>query len=110
MDNSPLDSSFFTAAINLVRSAQQKINRQINLTMVQTYFDIGKMIVENEQKGDERAEYGTQLITKLSQVLTEEFGSGFSKTNLRQICTVSRVDVVNFGLAICCALTIFGRG
>jgi hypothetical protein len=45
MDNSPLDSSFFTAAINLVRSAQQKINRQINLTMVQTYFEIGKMIV-----------------------------------------------------------------
>ena len=85
MDNSPLDSSFFTSAINLVRSAQQKINRQINLTMVQTYFDIGKMIVENEQKGDERAEYGTQLITKLSQVLTEEFGSGFSKTNLRQM-------------------------
>ena len=85
MNNLPLDSSFFKDAINLVRLAQQKINRQINLTMVRTYFDIGKMIVENEQKGDERAEYGAQLITKLSQVLTEEFGSGFSKTNLRQM-------------------------
>lgn len=85
MNNSSIDAPFFRNAINLVRSARNKISRQINLTMVQTYFDIGRMIVENEQSGSERAEYGKQLLVKLSEVLTIEFGSGFSETNLRQM-------------------------
>jgi hypothetical protein len=57
MDNSSLSLTFFANAIKLIRSARHKINRQINLTMVQTYFEIGRMIIDNEQKGNERAKY-----------------------------------------------------
>lgn len=85
MNNSSLSSSFFANAIKLIRSARHKIHRQINLTMVQTYFEIGRMIIDNEQKGSERAKYGKQLLVNLSEVLTKEFGSGFSETNLRQM-------------------------
>ena len=85
MNNSSLNTSFFTNAIQLIRSARHKIHRQINLTMVQTYFEIGRMIIDNEQQGSERAEYGKQLLENLSEVLTKEFGSGFSETNLRQM-------------------------
>ena len=53
--------------------------------MVITYFEIGKMIVEEEQKGKERAEYGQQLTRELSQKLSTEFGKGFSVTNIQQM-------------------------
>ena len=53
--------------------------------MVLTYFEIGKMIVEEEQKGKNRAEYGQQLISELSQRLLKEFGQGFSSTNIKQM-------------------------
>lgn len=53
--------------------------------MAQTYFEIGKMIIEEEQKGKERAEYGQQLIEELSIRLLNEFGKGFSSTNIKQM-------------------------
>ena len=53
--------------------------------MTKTYFLIGKRIVEEEQNGNERAEYGEKLIKNLSKKLTEEFGKGFSKRNLWQM-------------------------
>ena len=53
--------------------------------MVYAYFEIGRMIVEEEQQGKNRAEYGKALLQKLSAVLSEEFGKGFSVTNLRQM-------------------------
>ncbi len=51
--------------------------------MILTYWNIGKRIVEQEQCGLERAEYGKGLIAMLAQELTLEFGSGFSERNLR---------------------------
>lgn len=53
--------------------------------MVITYFEIGKMIVEEEQNGKERADYGKSLLKELTKVLTLEFGKGFSVTNLQQM-------------------------
>lgn len=53
-----------------------------NHTMVLTYFEIGRMIVEEEQNGSERAGYGKKLISTLSKKLTVDFGKGFSKRNL----------------------------
>ncbi len=76
---------FFRKAIQLIHSARNEIKRQINLTMVHTYFEIGKMIIENEQNGEDRADYGKNLIAKLAEILTKEFGAGFSATNLRQM-------------------------
>ena len=53
--------------------------------MVSTYFEIGKTIVDEEQNGAERAEYGKQLISGLSKRLSKEFGKGFSPTNIKQM-------------------------
>lgn len=53
--------------------------------MVKTYFEIGQMIVTEEQNGNQRAEYGKHLISGLSNKLTTEFGKGFSRTNLKQM-------------------------
>ena len=53
--------------------------------MVKTYFEIGRLIVEDEQKGFERAEYGKETLKNLSVKLTKEFGKGFSATNLEQM-------------------------
>ncbi len=53
--------------------------------MVKTYFEIGRLIVEDEQKGFERAEYGKETLKNLSVRLTKEFGKGFSATNLKQM-------------------------
>ena len=70
---------------NLLKEARKSIVSNINTTMTKTYFLIGKRIVEEEQSGNERAEYGENLIKNLSKRLTEEFGKGFSKTNLKQM-------------------------
>ena len=69
----------------LLNSARNSITSTINSTMAKTYFLIGKRIVEEEQKGEKRAEYGEELIKNLSLRLTEEFGKGFSKRNLWQM-------------------------
>ena len=53
--------------------------------MVYTYLEIGRMIVEEEQNGTERAEYGKQILKDLSNRLSTEFGKGFSVTNLQQM-------------------------
>ena len=70
---------------NLLKEARKNIVSNINTTMTKTYFLIGKRIVEEEQNGNERAIYGENLIKTLSKKLTEEFGKGFSKTNLKQM-------------------------
>ena len=51
--------------------------------MVEAYWNIGKLIVEEEQKGEKRAEYGNFLLKELSEKLTNDFGKGFSERNLR---------------------------
>jgi len=54
----------------------------VNTAMTRAYWAIGKRIVEEEQKGNKRAEYGSQLIKNLSIALNQEFGQGFSVANL----------------------------
>ena len=81
------NSGFFNGVAELLRQSRQTVVRQVNSTMVVTYYEIGRMIVEEEQKGSERAEYGKFLLDGLSEHLTLEFGKGFSLTNLKQIRT-----------------------
>ena len=69
----------------LLSKARQNIILNVNSTMTKTYFLIGKRIVEEEQNGNKRAEYGKNLIKILSKKLTKEFGKGFSETNLEQM-------------------------
>jgi len=74
---------FFDAVANIIRAAHKKAFRTINKVMVEAYWDVGRMIVEEEQQGQERAEYGAFLISNLSLRLTDEFGKGYTETNLR---------------------------
>lgn len=69
----------------LLKTAQNRVLQAVNTTMVSTYFEIGRMIVEEEQQGKERAKYGDQLISELSKKLTSDFGKGFSSTNIKQM-------------------------
>jgi len=68
---------------SLVHSAWQAEATAVNTLQVLTNFEIGRRIVEHEQHGEKRAAYGTELLNVLSSELTQEFGSGFSITNLR---------------------------
>jgi len=80
-----INLDFYNKIVELLKNARSKVVQTVNKTMVYTYFEIGRTIVEEEQKGKERAEYGKQIIKELSQRLTHEFGKGFSATNLKQM-------------------------
>ncbi|SEH62253.1 Predicted nuclease of restriction endonuclease-like (RecB) superfamily, DUF1016 family [Paenimyroides aquimaris] len=80
-----INTNFFSQIVDLLQFARGNVVRTINQTMVTTYFEIGRMIVEEEQGGKERAEYGKQLLKELSKVLTKEFGRGFSVENLTKM-------------------------
>jgi predicted nuclease of restriction endonuclease-like (RecB) superfamily len=61
---------------------QQRAFEQVNTLLVETYWQIGQYIVEFEQKGNERAEYGSKLLTQLSRDLKTAYGKGFSRRNV----------------------------
>ena len=69
----------------LLYSAKNRVYQTINTTMTETYFQIGKRIVEEEQGGETRAEYGKSLLKLLSVQLINEFGKGFSVDNLENM-------------------------
>lgn len=77
----------FSNVAELLHQSRQSVARQVNSAMVITYFEIGRMIVEEEQNGKDRAEYGKQLLEGLSEYLNNEFGRGFSFTNVHQMRT-----------------------
>ena len=66
----------------LMDQARNKMSREVNNILIQTYWEIGRIIVEDEQGNSDRAEYGKKLIADLSKRLTKEYGKGFSKSNL----------------------------
>jgi predicted nuclease of restriction endonuclease-like (RecB) superfamily len=78
-------ASFVEQIKQLLREAQRGAARSVNAIMVQTYFELGKRIVEHEQQGKEQSDYGAYLIERLSNELTSEFGKGYSKRNLELI-------------------------
>jgi predicted nuclease of restriction endonuclease-like (RecB) superfamily len=75
-------AEFCQAVAELLRNARSNSFRAVNFIMVETYWNVGRMIVDEEQQGKERAEYGKALIRDLSDRLTLEFGSGFGVSNL----------------------------
>ena len=70
---------------DILLTARNKVYRAANSEMVQAYWNIGRLIVEHEQNGNTRAEYGKQLLQQLSERLSAEFGKGFDETNLRKM-------------------------
>lgn len=82
-ENVIIDNSFYSDIRSILQRARNKAYAAVNSAMVEAYWNIGKRIVGEEQKGKERAEYGTNLIKKLSTALNDEFGKGFSIANLK---------------------------
>ena len=67
----------------LITQTRQQLLRRVDVAQVQTYWGIGRHIVEFEQGGQNRATYRKQLLSRLSESLTHEFGKGFDASNLR---------------------------
>ena len=78
----PHNNELFNHVVQIIEQARYKVAATVNLTMVLTYFEIGKMILEEEQQGQARAAYGKHVLKDLAQRLTERFGKGFSVENL----------------------------
>lgn len=74
--------SLLDALRELITSARKAVRHTVDAFQVVTNFEIGRRIVEHEQRGAERAEYGKALLRELSARLTEEYGRGFSRSNL----------------------------
>ena len=82
MNNKP-ETSFYNDIRAILAKARTTTYKAINSVMVEAYWLMGKRIVEEEQKGSNRAEHGTKLIKNLSIFLENEFGKGFSVANLK---------------------------
>lgn len=78
-------SKIYNDIAELLNIARAKAYHTVNSIMVETYWKIGQRIVEEEQGGATRAEYGTKLIENLSRYLTDTFGKGFSEANLQNM-------------------------
>ena len=69
----------------IMNMARQNVAKQVNSEQLFAYWNIGRVIVEYEQNSNERAGYGKETIKQLSQVLSKEFGKGFSRSNLQNM-------------------------
>src|SRR5262245_20297573 len=82
-----IDDTSYAAVLasvsELLESARHATARTVNSIMTTTYWEVGRRIVEQEQKGRGRAVYGERLIESLSADLTSRFGRGFSSVNLK---------------------------
>jgi hypothetical protein len=67
----------------LIFKAREYIEKQVNITMLMTYWNVGQAIVDHEQGGYQKAEYGKRLLKNLSRELTRQLGKGFSVSNLQ---------------------------
>ena len=85
---SPLENSvnsLYQAISVIVEDARKTVYRATNQAMVKAYWEIGRVIVEEEQAGERRAEYGKALIAGISTRLTQNFWRGFTQRNLEQM-------------------------
>ena len=80
-----INQDFLKSVSEVLAQARTNAKTAVNLSMVYAYYEIGRMIVEEEQHGQNRAAYGKQILQELSKYLTEKFGKGFSTTNLKQM-------------------------
>lgn len=77
-----ISNNYISEIKKILKNARQKAYIAVNSAMVEAYWEIGRRIVEEEQRGKERAEYGKEIVKNLSKELTEEFGKGFSRRTL----------------------------
>ena len=84
-NNDILINDMYNQISDIITNNKNKMIYQINNTLVENNFMIGKIIVENEQNGNMRAEYGKDILNKLSKKLTNKFGSGYSRSGLQNM-------------------------
>lgn len=89
------EQGFINDIKQLLAEARRQVVKEINTVMLQTYLEMGRRIVEQEQRGEAQAKYGEYLLSELSQSLTASFGKGFSKRNLELI----RQFYLRYGIA-----------
>ena len=84
-----IEQSKYTTLINeigaLLQKGRERTAQSVNTILVQTYWLIGKHLVEFEQDGKEKADYGSQLLDQIAKDLSEHHGKGFSRSNVFQI-------------------------
>ncbi len=80
-----VNNDFLRSVSDVLSQARKNAKTAVNISMVYAYYEIGRMIVEEEQQGENRAAYGKQLLKELSAYLTENCGKGFSVGNLKNI-------------------------
>ncbi len=85
MINDVKNSNLFNKIAEAILLARKQVSSTVNLVMVHTYFEVGRMIIEDEQEGKERASYGKAVLKDLSKRLTEKFSRGFSVDNLQNM-------------------------
>ena len=85
MSKSLVNTNLFQDVKTLLESSRNRVAETVNSVMVQTYFEIGKLIVNDEQHGNKKAEYGAETLKNLSSELMSEFGKGFSIQNLERM-------------------------
>lgn len=79
----PINQSFLENVSEVLAQARKNAKTAVNLAMVYAYYEIGRMIVEEEQHGQNRAAYGKQILQELSKYLSEKYGKGYSAENLK---------------------------
>lgn len=84
-NNDKIINDMYNQISDIITNNKNKMIYQINNTLVENNFMIGKIIVENEQNGNLRAEYGKDILNKLSKKLTNKFGSGYSRSGLQNM-------------------------
>jgi DUF1016 N-terminal domain len=79
MSNTPVtgEAVLYQSIRDVLLSAKTQARRAVNDAMVQAYWQVGRLIVEGEQGGEKRAEYGKRVLPELAKRLTAEFGKGF---------------------------------
>ena len=80
----PIDTTYQSVK-QILEEARKKAYAAVNFVMVQAYWNIGRIIVEEEQKGKAKAGYGEYLLKELSERLTKDFGKGFDYSNVKNM-------------------------
>lgn len=74
-----INTEIYNSIKSLMDNARKNVAKYVNNVLVKTYWEIGKIIIEEEQKSSNRAEYGRQLLIELSKKLSKEYGKGLKK-------------------------------
>jgi len=94
-------NSLYDSIKSLIEESKAQIVRKVNTAIILTYYEIGRMIVKDEQSGKSRAEYADQTLKQLSIDLTRDFGKGFSHRNLEYFRKFYQLLQSNFANTVC---------